>query len=240
MSCGRSTTRSCDEADRVVRRLGAVGVQFYTNVAGTALDDQAILGVIEHVASLGCPIWLHPVRGMTIADYPSEDVSKFDLWWALGWSQESSVAMGRLVFAGLFDRWPDLTVITHHCGGTIPMMAGCIEFGLQMLGTRNPPHLSEAVSTDLKESPIKAFRRFHADTASFGSAAAITCAIEFFGIEKMLFSTDSPFDPEQGPGYIRRTLRAIDELETAQEDRHAILCGNAQRLLFGSRADGKG
>ncbi len=34
--------------------------------------------------------------------------------------------MARLVFAGLFDRWPNLTIITHHCGGMIPMMEGRI------------------------------------------------------------------------------------------------------------------
>ena len=75
---------------------------------------------------------------MTVADYPSEEVSKFDTWWALGWPYETSVAMARLVFSGLFDRWPDLKLITHHCGGMIPMMEGRIESGLQLLGTRKP------------------------------------------------------------------------------------------------------
>ena len=190
-----------------------------------------LLEVIEHVAALGCPIWLHPVRPMTIADYPTEDYSKFDLWWAFGWPYETSIAMGRLVFSGLFDRWPNLAVITHHCGGIIPMMEGRIESGLQLLGTRNPPQLADAVKTDLKERPIDAFRHFHADTASFGSRTAIECGISFFGPERMLFATDSPFDPEQGPGYIRDTLRAIMEMDLTEQQRTAMLSGNARRLL---------
>ena len=139
--------------------------------------------------------------------------------------------MARLVFAGVFDRWPDLVVITHHCGGMIPMMEGRIESGLQLLGTRNPPHLADTVKTDLQERPIDAFRRFHADTASFGSRAAIECGMSFFGLDRMLFATDSPFDPEQGPGYIRETLRAIGEMDLNSEQRTAILSGNAERLL---------
>ena len=111
------------------------------------------------------------------------------------------------------------------------MMEGRIESGLQLLGTRNPPQLAESVDTDLQERPIDAFRRFYADTASFGSRAAIECGISFFGLEKMLFATDSPFDPEQGPGYIRETLRAIGEMDLASEQRTAILSGNAERLL---------
>lgn len=190
---------ACLEIDRAVKQLGAVGVQVYTNVKGDPLDQPRYLQVVEHAAEIGCPLWLHPMRPMTVADYAGEDVSKFDLWWALGWPYESSLAMARLVFSGLFDRWPDLTVITHHCGGMIPMMEGRIESGVQLLGTRNPPQYSEAVKTDLKEPPIDAFRKFHADTASFGSKAAIECAVSFFDFRRILFATDSPFDPEQGP-----------------------------------------
>jgi aminocarboxymuconate-semialdehyde decarboxylase len=223
---------ACAEVTRAVESLGAVGVQVYTNVAGRPLDQPESLRVIEHVAAIGCPIWLHPIRPMTAADYVTENASRFDLWWAFGWPHETSVAMARLVFAGLFDRWPDLAVITHHCGGTIPMMEGRIESGLQLLGTRNPPHLAEVVETDLKERPMDAFRRFYADTASFGSRAAIECGMTFFGADKMLFASDSPFDPEQGPGYIRETLRAIGEMDVTAEQRTAVLSGNAERVLF--------
>lgn len=222
---------ACAEIDRVTTKLGAVGVQVYTNVRGSPIDRPETLVILEHAASRGVPIWLHPIRPMSVADYAEEDVSKFDLWWAFGWPHETSLAMGRLVFSGFFDRWPDAVVITHHCGGTIPMMEGRIASGLQLLGTRNPPHLAEAVHTELQESPIGAFRRFHADTASFGSSAAIECGRAFFGTDRMLFATDSPFDPEQGPGYIRETLRAISELELTSEERTAILSGNAERLF---------
>ena len=219
------------EIERSFKQLGAVGVQIYTNINGHPLDEPQHLQVIEHAASIGCPIWLHPIRLMNANDYPTEEVSKFDLWWALGWPYETSLAMARLVFAGLFDRWPKLTVITHHCGGMIPMLEGRIDSGLQLLGTRNPPHLADVVKTDLNEPAIDAFRRFHADSASFGSKAAIECAVSFFGIDQILFATDSPFDPEQGPGYIRSTLRAINNLELEASEKRAILSGNARRLL---------
>lgn len=219
------------EAERAIHELGAAGCQIYTNVNGRPLDEPELLGVVEHLASLGHPIWLHPIRPMTHADYATEQISKFDLWWALGWPYETSAAMGRLVFAGLFDRWPDAVVITHHVGGMIPMMEGRLQWGLQLLGTRNPPELAAAVETDLQETPLAAFRRFYADTASFGARAALACGQAFFGTERLLFATDMPFDPEQGPGFIRETLRAIDELELSPEQRQAILSGNVRRLI---------
>ena len=219
------------EAERAVQQLGALGVQIYTNVNGRPLDEPKYLALFEQMARLERPVWLHPIRPMTHADYRSEKVSKFDLWWALGWPYETSTAMARLVFAGVFDRWPQLSIITHHCGGITPMMEGRFGLGLGQLGARNPPELADAVQTNLQEPPLRAMRRFYADTASFGSRPAIQCAQAFFGSDRLLFATDMPFDPEGGPAYIRETLRALHEMEIDDKQRAAILSGNARRLL---------
>lgn len=217
------------EAERVVRDLGAAGWQIYTNVFGAPLDAQPYLGIVEHLASLGRPIWLHPIRPITVPDYPTEAISKLDVWWAFGWPYETSVAMMRLVCAGLFDRWPDLAIITHHAGGLIPLMEGRIAFGLDYQGHRNPP---EALPFANREPPIVGLRRFYADTASFGSRIPLEAARLFFGIDKMLFASDMPFDPEEGPGFIRAGVRLLQEMNLTEAERRAILYDNARRLIW--------
>ncbi|MCI0538759.1 MAG: amidohydrolase [Verrucomicrobiales bacterium] len=219
------------EADRACRQLGAAGVQVFTSVCGQALDQPQFLAIFGLMAELNRAVWLHPVRPMTTPDYPTEKVSKFDLWWALGWPHETSVAMGRLVFSGLFDHHPDLAIIAHHAGGTIPMMAGRLGAGLDLLGTRTPPDQAAAIKTSLREKPLAALRRFYADTATFGSRPAIECGAAFFGWDRMLFATDMPFDPEQGPGFIRATLKALDEASLTDAQRDAVLSANARRVL---------
>lgn len=219
------------EALRAVTELDAAGVQVMTSMGGQPLDQPKFLAIFELMATLGRAVWLHPTRPMTTPDYASETVSKFDLWWALGWPHETSVAMGRLVFSGLFDRHPDLVVVTHHAGGTVPMMAGRLGSGLELLGTRTPPEQTAAIETSLRERPLAAFRRFHADTATFGSRAAIDCGAAFFGWDRMLFATDMPFDPEQGPGYIRETLHALGEIEQTGAQCRAVYSANARRVL---------
>lgn len=231
---------ACREVERAIHELGAAGVQIYTSVNGQPLDRPEYLVVIEHSAALGRPIWLHPIRPMTAADYAGEPVSKYDLWWALGWPHETSLSMARLVFAGLFDRWPDLAIVTHHVGGTIPMLAGRFDAGMDLMGTRNPPEHAGAVETALKEKPLAALKRFFADTASFGAKATIECGLAFFGPEKLLFGTDMPFDPEGGPGFIRDTLRALEAMPLSDTDRTAILSGNCERLLDRGRRHGQG
>ncbi len=208
-----------EEARRAVGELGALGVQVYTHVNGSPLDTPEHLALFELMAELDRPVWLHPLRASTVPDYAGETVSKYDLWWAFGWPHETSVAAGRLVFASVFDTWPDLKIITHHAGGTIPMMEGRIEEGLELMGTRYPPQHAEAARTGLKEKPVEAFRRFYADTATFGSRIAIECGAAFFGEEKMMFASDFPF------AGIGQALQAVEGMSDA------IFGGNARRIL---------
>ena len=222
---------TCREAQRAILELGAVGIQLYTSVNGLPLDRPEFADVFACMAELRRPILLHPIRSINAPDYGSESRSKFDLWWAFGWPHETSIAMGRLVFAGVFDRWPELAIITHHVGGTIPMFAGRIESGLALLGSRNSPEDAWTITSDLKEPPLQAFKRFYADTASFGARSALECGREFFGLSHMLFASDMPFDPEKGQKYIRDTIRAIHDMQLDDSERSAIFEGNIKRLL---------
>jgi len=211
------------EAHRAVTELGACGVQIFTNVNGAAIDTPSFMELFALMAELDRPLLLHPTLGMDTPDYAGEAYSKYELWWALGWPYETSKAMYRLVFAGVFDRWPYLKIITHHGGGLIPMVGGRLGAGLDAYGTRTPPELQEKENTPLRGEPIAAFKRFYTDTATFGSAAAVQCALEFFGPERMLFATDMPFGSEQGMAHIRSALEVVNGLPVEQAVRDAIL-----------------
>ncbi len=114
---------SVAEARRAVKELGAGGVQIFTNLAGRPLDDPAFEPIFATMAELDRPIWLHPARTAAMPDYPAEQKSRFEMWWCFGWPYDTSVAMVRMVFAGLLDRYPKLAVVTHHLGGMIPARA---------------------------------------------------------------------------------------------------------------------
>jgi len=83
----------------------------------------------------------------------------------------------------------------------------------------------------LKRPHLEYFKSFYADTAVFGSMAATLCGMDFFGVDQLLFASDSPFDPEKGPGYIRETIKVIDALPISKEERQKIYEGNVRRLL---------
>ncbi len=219
------------ETRRAVEKLGAVGVQIFTSVLGQPLDSPQFQPLFALLADFELPILLHPTRAMTVPDYPDEAYSKCDMWWAIGWPYQTTLALIRLALSGIFDRHPNLNIIAHHVGGYLPMLSGRLGPGMELLGTRNPPEAADYVQTPLQEPLLQACERFHADTASFGSQAAIECGKTFFGAEQLLFATDMPFDPQRGPGYIRSTLAAIQAMNLTDNERQLMLSGNARRLF---------
>ena len=218
------------EVDRAIMKLGATGIQLYTNVNGRPLDDPAFLPIFEKMAEVNLPIWLHPSRGANFPDYLTEKKSKYELWWVFGWPYETSIAMARILFAGYFDRFPNLKIITHHMGGMVPYFSGRTGPGLDQLGSRTEEEDLTVYARRLKKRPQEYFKMFYADTATFGSRSAMECGLDYFGADQVLFASDSPFDPEKGPGYIRETIRCIEELPISGEDRKKIYEGNARRL----------
>lgn len=219
------------EAERAFAELGASGLQIHTNVNGAPLDEERFFPIFEVAAKHGRPVMLHPSRSAAMADYLTEDKSKYEIWWTFGWPYETSTAMARLVFSGFMDRLPDLKVLAHHLGAMVPYFEGRVGPGWDQLGKRTSDEDLSPVLKRLKKRPLDYFKDFYADTAVFGSRPATICGLEFYGADRVLFASDSPFDPERGPGYIRDTIAILNSLDLSDEDMQKICFRNAEALF---------
>ena len=139
--------------------------------------------------------------------------------------------MARFVFSGLLEKLPDLRLITHHCGAMIPFLSGRAETLWAQLGARSADGSDAQILKRMSKKPIDYFKMFYADTVLGGSASALRCGIDFFGIDKIVFASDCPFDPENGPMFIREGIRSIEDLDLSEDDKRKIYFGNALRLL---------
>ena len=222
---------SLDELHRAVKSLKARGVQIFSNIQGKPLDLPEFAPLFDAMAAYDLPVFLHPARGADFPDYRTETRSKYEMWWAFGWPYETSVAMGRLVFAGIFEKHPNIKIIAHHFGAMVPFFEGRVGPGLDQLGSRTSDVDYKAETRHLSKRPVDYFRMFYADTAVFGSESATRCGLDFFGAGRTLFASDAPFDPEKGPMYIRETIRLLDTMPLSDADRRKIYCGNAETLL---------
>ena len=220
-----------DEIDRSIGELGACGVQIYTNVNGKPLDAPEFRPVFDRMHELDKPIWMHPARGARMADYATEDKSHYEIWWTFGWPYESSAAQARLVWSKIMTDLPNLKVITHHAGGMTPFFEGRVGPGWDQMGARTSSVDYTSLPTELGRPHLEIFKSFYADTATFGSGAAVECALRFYGVDHILFASDAPFDPEKGPMYIRETIRVLDELDISDSDRQKIYYDNLANMI---------
>ena len=219
------------ELRRALSDLGARGFQMHSNVLGKPISAPEFHPLFATMVEYDLPIWLHPYRGADIPDYKTEERSQYEIWWTFGWPYETSAAMARLVFDGCFDRFPTLKVITHHMGAMAPYFAGRVGPGWDQLGARTTDIDYSQVLKRLARRPLDYFKMFYADTALFGAYDATLCGLKFFGVDHVLFASDAPFDPEQGPMYIRETIDIVDRLPLGDDERERIYWKNAAALL---------
>ena len=216
------------ELDRAVRGLRMCGVQIYTDVQGRPLDDPQFAPIFDKAVELDIPILLHPVRGPNRADYPGEQASRFDSWRIIGWLYDTVAAMTRLVFSGIFDRHPDVRIVTHHLGGFAPYASERIREGydkfLKAAQVRNEP-------VPLAAHPYDYFPRFYADTITIGSVPALECGLAFFGVDRVMFATDMPFDTQGGRKYIQVALQAMEAIDLPAADKAKIFEHNARHVF---------
>ena len=220
-----------EEIGRATAKLGARGIQLFTNVNGKSLSLPEFRPLFRRMAQLDLPVWIHPMRGPQMPDYAAEKSSENEIWFTFGWPYETTACVTRLIFSGLYDELPGLKIITHHYCGMVPFYAGKIELGFDQIFFGTSQKNPQAEKAGLKRSPMDYYRMIYADTAVNGAVAATRCGYAFFGAEHSFFATDAPFDAEDGRLLIRTTLAAIDALEIDPAEKEKILSGNAKRLL---------
>lgn len=201
---------------------GALGVQVFTAMQGRCLDHPDYEPFFELMARLDRPIWIHPNRTVQWSDFPlTEEESRYGLYSRLGWPTDTAVTMCRLAYAGYLDRWPSLKIVVHHSGGTIPMLAGRVKSTPPLPGSDNDK------ARALPRPMLDYLRMYYADTANFGNPVALRAALDFFGVEHVLFGSDFGFS-------MLFTPETIDDVETVVGDeatKRALYEENARTLL---------
>ena len=221
------------EIDRAINELGFKGVLIHTPIYDQspdrrrAIDSPEIMPIYELMAKYDLPIWIHPRIEASVPNYTNEDKAMYGIHHIFGWPYESSVAMSRLVFSGIFDKYPNIKFITHHCGAMIPYFATRIASSYEYWDKA----VKAGFADKLTLPPVEYFKMFYNDTALYGNTAALMCAHAFFGADHILFATDFPYDAELGDKFTRDTIAAVEGMSISDAEKGQIFEGNAKALL---------
>ena len=208
------------ELERCVGDHGFKGAMIHGQTAGKFHDEEEFWPIFERAAALDVPIYIHP-------GFPNHEV--IDLYYGkyrekyppivqAGWgfTVETATAGIRMVLSGIFDKYPNLKIILGHLGEGLPFLVWRINMAFETMGRADIP-------------PVR-FREqfsehFWITTSGNFSDPALLCCIQEMGVDRILFSVDWPYVPNE-PG-----TEWMSTLMMSREDKGKILNGNAKRLL---------
>jgi uncharacterized protein len=207
------------ELERCVTELGCVGAMIWGTVGDRFLDEPEFAPIFEAAARLDVPIYLHPapppkrVSDIYYTGPFSPAVGQMLSCAGIGWHQENSLHVARLIVSGVFDRNPGFKLIIGH-------ISEGLAFHLHRLDRLVTPlaELSKPISHYLTE-------HVWCTTSGYFFNAQFALARAMFGDDHMVFSVDYPFEDN---------VEAVDwfkglDLPTAVREK--VAHGNAEQLL---------
>src|SRR3972149_3211622 len=207
---------AADELERTVTKLGFKGTMIHGHTQGSFLDERKYWVIFERAQALGVPIYLHP----TLA-HPDAMKSYFDGYEELaragwGFAIDTSCHFLRIVFAGVFDAYPDLKIILGHLGEGLP-------FAMHRL---NDHTYRAAARRGLKRTPLEYLKQNMLVTTSGNwYEPAFVCTLLALGADNILFAADWPYEANQ------TAMDFLNRISISDLDREKIAHLNAERVL---------
>jgi aminocarboxymuconate-semialdehyde decarboxylase len=199
------------EMERALTKLGLRGVEVASNINGRYFDDPGFNAFWEAAQALDALIFVHPNQVVG-----AERMRDYNLANLIGNPTDTSLAVAKLIFGGVLERFPRLKFLLAHAGGFLPYTWGRLERGYR---------IQDSTTLKISKPPSEYVKLLHFDTVTH-SAMALEYLVSNFGAEKVLLGSDYPYDmgdPEPVQS-LHRTKIGANELE-------AISHANAQQLL---------
>ena len=199
------------ELARASQLPGMRAVYLPTSFSGKELDDKSLLPIYQQCEQRGWPVLLHPVE--TIGH------DRTGPYWGLanlaGNPYDTGIAAAHLIFGGVLDMFPKLTVMLPHAGGTLPAVIGRWDRGVEVR-----PELK-----NFKKPASSYLRRFLFDIIAHNDMV-LANLIHMVGADRVVLGDDYPFNMG-----LDRPVEVVERLKISAKEKDAILGGNAAAVL---------
>ncbi len=208
-----------EELDRSVQELGLRGAIIGSNLDGEPIHSKRLWSIYERMAALGVPLFIHPTAPVTGQELLLENFMIL----TIGFPMDTSVAVLKMIYAGVFDKIPNLKIICAHVGGVLPFLAGRLDGAyLTLPGLKNL----------IRNPPSYYLKRMYFDAVTYVSGArdqnlTLEYARSFVDTERLLFGSDYPFTlgtPADG-------VKVVKDSTMSDSEKEKILGSNAVKFL---------
>ncbi|WP_081115601.1 amidohydrolase family protein [Pediococcus damnosus] len=213
---------AAEELKRSINELGLSGALIAGVPNGHFLDEPQYLPIFAEAEELNVPLYLHP--GMIskaerdlLYKSPSYSDKLGDMIGLAGWGWhiESGTQMIRLIASGLFDKYPNLHLVSGHWGENVPNFLERLD---EFTGMVHPP-LDRKFSDYYRDN-------VYVTASGMFTEPQMTLALSEMGPDHVLWAEDFPF--------LQRKEQVADFLENAkidEETKDKISHQNSEKLF---------
>jgi 2,3-dihydroxybenzoate decarboxylase len=220
----QNPSEAAAELERCVRDLGFQGALINGQTNGEYLDLDKYSVFWERAAALEAPIYLHPGNPV---DHPAMYEGHSELWGPVcSWAFETATHALRMVFAGVFERYPKAKLILGHGGETLPFSLWRFDSRWQVCN-RGGRTLANPPSFYIR-------RNIAVTTSGMCSDESLRCCLDAMGPENVMFSIDYPFEKTE------LAARFIEAAKVTDAERTQVASANAKRILHFDRGAASG
>jgi 2,3-dihydroxybenzoate decarboxylase len=213
---------AADELERAMHDLNFQGAMINGQTNGEYLDQDKYSVFWERAAELDAPIYLHPANPV---DHPAVYAGHTELWGPVcSWAFETAAHALRLVFAGVFERYPTARLVLGHMGETLPLNLWRFD-SRWMVCNRGSRTLPQMPSFYIK-------RNIAITTSGVCTDAPLRCALDAMGEDNVMFSVDYPFEKTE------LAARFIEQANISESERIKVAYQNAKHILRLNRSIG--
>jgi 2,3-dihydroxybenzoate decarboxylase len=175
---------AADELDRCMGELKLAGAMINGHTNGQYLDHPSLTPFWERAQALDAAIYLHPADPVTPSHALDGHTGLRRATWE--WGFETGSHALRLVFGGLFDRFPRAKLVLGHLGETLPYLLWRFDSRAKLYGVK----LAKPPSQYIKENIV-------VTTSGMSSVEPLTCAVSALGPDRVMFAADYPFESSE-------------------------------------------
>src|SRR5687767_9702532 len=200
------------ELHRAIDELKLNGVILLSNIGGTPLTSPEYRPFFEEANRMKLCIFLHPMLPAN-----SDAFREYVLGPIIGFPFDTSLAVARMCYDGMFEELPDIRWIVGHLGGAVPYLMERMDNGWRDFAD---------CRVKIDKLPSVYLKRLYFDTVSF-SAPSLRLTRELVGADHMVMGSDYP----HLLGSIDRAISSIESLDIPTADKDRIFSGTARDIL---------
>ncbi len=200
---------------QIANTKGLHGVVTSPRIAGLLFDDAKLDPFWSELNRSGLPLFVHPENGVALDVLEGY---RHTLPVGIGFPMETTIALTRLIFGGILQKYPDLRILVAHGGGCLPYLAGRLDASWNS---------DVEVKSKISQPPSQYIQKLYLDALVY-AGPALQAAYRLVGAQHLMFGTDQPFsvsDPDKNINMLQEELPNKNELEAVMHSNAAAFFG---------------